>query len=78
MIQQTRAIESTYLHEGPDANTMIVDNAKVASPDALQLLPEVLVVGPDAGHANPSLSRIRVSKAYLKRLIGCVISRIPL
>jgi hypothetical protein len=39
---------------------------------------EVLVAGPDAAYANPSLSRIRISKAYLKRLIGCVISRIPL
>jgi len=65
---------------------MIVDNgstlcycsdAMVAGPDALQLLPGVLVAGPDTVHANPSLSRIRISKAYLKRLIGCVILRIP-
>jgi hypothetical protein len=34
---------------------------------------EVLVAGPDATYANPSLSRIMISIAYLKRLIGCVL-----
>jgi hypothetical protein len=52
-------------------------DARVAGPDELQFLPKVLVAGPDATYANPSLSRIRISEAYLKRLIGCVILRIP-
>jgi hypothetical protein len=30
----------------------------------------------DAAYANPNMSRIRISVAYLKRLIGCVFVRI--
>jgi hypothetical protein len=44
---------------------------------------EVSVVGPDAqkqgpnaAYANPSLSKIRISVAYLKRLISCIFVRI--
>jgi hypothetical protein len=37
---------------------------------------EVSVAGPDAAYANPSLSRIRISVASLKRLICCVFVRI--
>jgi hypothetical protein len=37
---------------------------------------EVSVAGPDAAYANPSLSRIRISVAYLKRLICSVFVRI--
>jgi hypothetical protein len=48
--KQTRATESTCLHEDSDANVMTADSgstlcncqdARVASPDALQFLPEV-------------------------------------
>jgi hypothetical protein len=55
--QQTRATESKSLHEGPDTNILTADagsilcnhpNGKVASPNALQSLLEVLVVDPDA------------------------------
>jgi hypothetical protein len=49
---------------------------RVASPYVLQFFPEVLVAGPDATYANLSLSRIKISKAYLKRLIDYVILRI--
>jgi hypothetical protein len=38
---------------------------------------EVSVAGPDATYTNPNLSRIMISVAYLKRLIGCVFVRIP-
>jgi hypothetical protein len=57
MVQETQATKSTRLQEGLDANAMIVDSgstlcnrsdAKVASPDALKWLLEVLVAGPDA------------------------------
>jgi len=59
---------------------MIVDNRlndRVANPDVLQYLLEVSVAGPDAAYANMNLSRIRISETYLKKLIGCVIVRIP-
>jgi hypothetical protein len=52
-------------------------DAMVASPDALQWLLKVLVASLDAAYLNSSLSRIRISEAYLKMLIGCVIFRIP-
>jgi hypothetical protein len=57
MAQQTRATESTRLQEGPDADAMTMDSgstlcnrldAKVASPNALQCLLEVLVACLDA------------------------------
>jgi hypothetical protein len=72
--QQTRATESTRLQGGPDANAMTANSrctlcncpdARVASPDMLQWFHEVLVTGPDAAYANPSLSRIKISEAYL-------------
>jgi hypothetical protein len=52
-------------------------NDRVANPDVLQYLLEVSVAGPDAAYANMNLSRIRISETYLKKLIGCVIVRIP-
>jgi len=73
--QQTRAIESTRLQESPDVDAMTVDSgstlcnrpdARVASPDALQCLLEVLIATPNAAYANPSLSRISIFEAYLK------------
>jgi hypothetical protein len=42
----------------------------VAGPDAQKL-------GPGAAYANSSFSRIRIFEAYLKRLIGWLVSRIP-
>jgi len=84
--QQTWAIESTRLQEGPEADAMTANNgstlcnrldARVASPDALQWLLKVLVASPDVAYANSSVSRIKISEVYLKRLIGCVILRIP-
>jgi len=52
--QHTRATESTCLHEGPDTNAMTANvgstlrNARIAGPNTLLFLPEVLVIGPNA------------------------------
>jgi hypothetical protein len=84
MAQQTQATERKSLQEVPDPNAFTTNvgsslcnrpDARVAYPDALQCLLEVSVAGPDAVYANLSLSRINISEAYLKMLIGCLFVR---
>jgi hypothetical protein len=50
-------------------------DARVASPDALHCLLEVVAISPNATYANLSLIRIKISEAYLKRLISYIIER---
>jgi len=52
-------------------------DARLAGLNALQFLLEVSVVGPNAAYEIRLLTRIRISDAYIKRLIGCVFLRIP-
>jgi hypothetical protein len=69
------ADKGTSLYNRPDARVSMSRRASefyevsVAGLDAQKQ-------GLDAAYANPSLSRIRISVTYLKRLIGCVFVRI--
>lgn len=68
--QQTRATESTYLQGGPDADAMIAyggsilcnrPDSRVAGPNTLQCLLEVLVAGLDPrGQVGTLPMQIRV------------------
>jgi hypothetical protein len=56
------------IHNCPDALQQLMKNYCLPSERPMSCS--------DAAYANPGLSRIRISVAYLKRLIGCVFVRI--
>jgi len=68
--QQTRANESILLQESSDVDAMTADNES-----SLCNRPNARVAGPDVPHANLSLSRIRISEAYIIRPLGSVFLR---